>query len=124
MTNDMREFLKDIFANVIANLLVLGITSLASMLLAFGAGIWIVISQTNGIKISFGGWIILGFAFFIASCNFIVALICLMRRKNKPEFPQIVSDVRYQSAITELFFEDRENISCCREVNFKVLCKY
>lgn len=118
----MGKFFKDVLANILANLVVLGISSLFSMLLTVGTGLWIVISQTNGGKISITGWVVLILSFVIGIFNLSLGMVCFIKRKNKPEFPEILSDVRYEKAITELYFKDREHISCSREVYFKVLC--
>lgn len=121
-TDDKGKFLDDVVVNILANLAVLGITSLASTFLTVGSGLWIVISQTNAKEISLIGWGILFFSFLLGVCNLVLGLMCFIKRKNTPQFPELFSDVRYEKAITELYFKDRENISCSREVGFKVLC--
>ncbi len=118
----MKEFFKSILSNIVANLAVTAIMGVPTAVTLVWTSVYIVIKQTNGVTVPFYSWIILTVSLFVGIINVIIAIICFIRKSRRPVFPAISSDVRYEKAVTELFFKTRENILCTREVKFKVLC--
>lgn len=118
----MREFFKSVLSNIIANLTLAALAGLPTAIILAFSSIKIVISQTNGTTVPAYGWIILGVALFIGVINITITVSYFIKKSKRPVFPVISSDVRYEKAITELFFKTRENILCSREMRLKVLC--
>lgn len=119
----MRNFFKDIFTNIIANLAVVFITAIPTAVIAIGTSVSIVIKQTKGNLVPFYSWGILALALIVGIGNLITVAVYLVKKSRRPVFPVISPDVRYEKAITELFFKNRENIFCSREVKLVVLCE-
>ncbi|MDE6663568.1 MAG: hypothetical protein K2K46_09525 [Lachnospiraceae bacterium] len=63
-------------------------------------------------------WIILVIFVIISIISIILSIAILAKRKNQPK-PQI----KYEKLKIELFFEDRVNIKCIRDLNFTVMCE-
>ena len=119
----MKEFLKDILSNIVANLATTAITGIPAALVLVSSTIGIVIKQTKGLAVPLYSWILLGISLIVGIINVIVVIVYIIKKSKRPVFPVISSDVRYEKAITELFFKTRENILCSREVKFEVLCE-
>ena len=118
----MNKTFKDVGISMLSN-------AIWELLLIVGAAVGtpimatiVLIKKGNGEDIDIVWWIILVVFALLNIGNIIVGILQFVRRTNKPTFPAIKSDVLYEMMRTELYFADRENIKCYREVRFKVLC--
>lgn len=118
----MKSFFNNLITSILANLAVIIITGFVTALVSIGTSVWVVIWQTQGQTVSVYSWLILSFSLLVGILNLIIGIVCLVKRSKRPAFPVISSDVRYEKFVTELFFKDRENIFCNREVKLVVLC--
>ena len=49
-------------------------------------------------------------------------ILNLFWRRNCPNFPKIVPDLKYEVVKSELYFKDRETIICTREAKLEIVC--
>lgn len=119
----MKSWLKDIGINIVANLAVAAIAGIPSAIIAIGTSVSVVITQTKGQKVSLFCWFLLGLSLFVGIGCLTVSIIYFIKKSKRPVFPALPSDVRYEKAVTELFFKNRENIICNREVKLIILCE-
>ena len=118
----MKKFLNDVMANIVANIVVFLITAAVTSVVSIGASVFIIISKTKGMHVPLYLWGILVVSLIVGIGCFTFDIVYFIKKSARPVFPALVSDVRYEKAITELFFKDRENILCNREVKLVVLC--
>ena len=123
MMGKIKSLANNVAGNLVASIIL-------NLLVGLGAPLAIVWSSVKSLisKIDTGKIPQMYWAIFIGGV--IVALICIVltayhiaKKINKPHFPKIQSDIRCRSAISELFFEDRENVICSREVDLEVVCE-
>lgn len=119
----MKSFFQNLITSILANLVVIIITGIVTAVISIGTSVLVVIRQTQGQTVPIHCWIVLSFSLLIGILNLIIGIVCLVKRSKRPAFPAISSDVRYEKFVTELFFKDRENIFCSREVKLVVLCE-
>lgn len=117
---------KNIAINVLSNsiygVIVLIISAISAILSPTISAVMLFF-QGEGKVIPIWLWVILVVSVIISITSIILNLLTVIKRKNKPQFPAIKPEIMYDKVRTELFFQDRENISCIREVRFKVLCE-
>lgn len=118
----LEKLLGDVLANLIANLVLTAITGIPTAAVLIYSSITIVLKQTKGESVPIYSWVIFCIALLVGILNVIITIIYFVKKSKRPVFPAISSDVRYEKAITELFFKTRESILCNREVKIKVLC--
>lgn len=118
----IKNFISNVISNIIVNII-------CSILIGFGAPLLVVWSslknmtfylENRTIPLVYG--IIFWGGIFVSIICIICTIVQLLKKRNRPNFPKLVSDVRYESAKSELFFRNREEIICTREVNFEVVC--
>ena len=119
----MKQWLKDIISNIIANLAVMAIVAIPSAIIAIWTSVSIVIKQTKGYNVPLYSWILLVISLLVGIGCLTTSIVYFIKKSKRPVFPALPSDVRYEKAVTELFFKDRENIICTREVKLVILCE-
>ncbi len=119
----IKNFIENVISNIVTEI-ILGI------LLGFGTPLLVVWSSLKSLllyleerSIPLQYWIIFCGGIFVSILCIICTIIRLVKKRNRPNFPKLVSDVRYETAKTELFFKNREEIICTREVRFEVVCE-
>lgn len=123
MIEKLKGFAENVASNVVASIIL-------SVLVGFGAPcalIWssvksyVAKAENNAVPKIY--WIIYIIGLAVALLCIIFTIIRIVKRANRPNFPKIQSDVRYESAVSELYFKNREEIACFREVKFEVICE-
>ncbi|MBR2950292.1 MAG: hypothetical protein IKC46_10540 [Lachnospiraceae bacterium] len=115
--------LKDLLFNWISDFLYGVIASILATIVTPIVSAAILYMQSNAEDVPVWIWIVLGISISINIVSIVCNVLVLIKRENKPQFPSIKSDVKYEKLRTELYFETRTEIKCFREVKFKVLCQ-
>lgn len=122
-----KEKIKSLFHNVVSNIIA---TFIIYIIIGVGAAcavIWAsiksIILKSDGYMIPFTYWIIFTIGLIIAIVCIVLCILDFVKRMKGTNLPKIQSDVRYESAKSELFFKNREEISCSREVKIEVVCE-
>lgn len=123
MLSKIKSLIGNIVSNIIASIIL-------TSLIGFGAPcavIWTSLKnfsiQTEGKRVPLVNWILLGISLFVALICIIFCIIYIVKRRNRPNFPKIIPEIRYESAKSEMYFKSRESISCTREVEFQIVCE-
>ena len=114
---------KNILINVFSSFIYWIIFSIgATRLTPIFSGILLFL-KGDGKEIHLWTWCILAVSIMINIISIIINILVFMKKGNKPQFPIIKTDMIYEKLRTELYFENRRDIKCFREVRFKVLCE-
>lgn len=118
-----KSIVENILSNVIASIILMAVTGFG----ASGAVVWcsvkalIMKSENNIIPPIY--WVVYIVGLLVAMFCIILTVINIVKKARKPNVSKIQSDIRYERAISELYFKNREEIVCSREVEFEVLCE-
>lgn len=118
----VKKFISDVAANTVATMVISIITGLGGPIAIIWASLKEIIITAGGRSVPVCYWIIFSLGVSVAIVGIVLNIAYWIRRVNHPVFPKIQSDVRYTSAVSELFFRNRESIECTRDVKFEVVC--
>lgn len=117
----MKKFIKDILLGICSNISVILISATISAIISVGTSVWVVIRQTKELIVPIYGWILLFVSLLIAVGCITSCIVFSIRKSKRPVFPKILSDVKYEKIVLELYFKDRDNIYVNRDIRFVVL---
>ncbi|MDR1770505.1 MAG: hypothetical protein LBS02_07705 [Hungatella sp.] len=118
----MKKLFQDVLANLLANIAYIAITGAITALVSIASSVTVIIIQTKGDLVPGYCWLLLALSLLIGVVCLSFAIIFFVKRSCRPNFPIIKADVKYEKAIIELFFKDRENIFTSVEMRLEVLC--
>lgn len=119
----IKSFIKDIVSNLVTNIVCTGILGIGAPCAIIWAALKGLVLKSKGHTIPLMYWIILGGSLIIAVICIVMVIGYIIKKRNRPNFPKLISDVRYELAKSELFFKNREEIICSREVRFEIVCE-
>lgn len=119
----IKSLIENIISNIIASLVLTALVGFGAPCAVVWASLKTFSIGVAGKKISLVYWFILIISLLIALMCSIFCIIYIIKRRNRPNFPKIIPEIRYESAMSELYFKSRENISCIREVKFQIVCE-
>lgn len=123
MWKKFKGLAENVFANIIATIILGAITGLGATGLLIWSSIKGIILNLEGEDISTKYWIMYICGIVLSMACVVLLIINLIKMCKMPRFPKIQSDVRYESAISQLYFKNREEIFCTREVDFELICE-
>lgn len=123
MRGKIKDFVENILSNLISSILLSVLIGLGTSLVILWSSIKSLIISSEGNTIPLGYWIIFTIGLAVAMVCIVLTIYSIIVKVNKPQFPRIQSDIRCESAISELYFESREEIKCSREVYLEVICE-
>lgn len=119
----IEKWISDIASGVMVDIIVTALIGFAAPATMIWSAIKNIMLKSEGKEIPLVYWIVLGCSFLVSVICIILVICYIIKRRNRPNFPKIISDVRYELAKSELFFKSREEILCSREVKFEVVCE-
>lgn len=115
----LNNFFLNIVSNIICQIIILLLPTIGTPIISAIT----LIKKSNGENIDVIWWILFSLFIIFSICNIIAAILHFIYRYKRPFFPAFKSDISYNYIRTELFFCDRENIKCNRDVSFNILCE-
>lgn len=118
-----KSFIEGIVSNLVTNVIVEMVVGIGAPCALIWTSFKSFVLKAEGKTVPLMYWVILGCSFLIAILCIVMVMFYVLKKRNRPNFPKIMSDVRYETAKSELFFKNREEITCSREVKFEVVCE-
>lgn len=123
MKKKIKSLMENVLGNIVATIILSVIMSLGSVCLVLWSCVRGIFLKLENKVIPTSYWVFCILGIILAVFCIVVTVINIVKISKKKHYPKIQSDVRYEYAISELYFKNREEITCTRGVKFELLGK-